>query len=569
MATSEQLKQELLRIDGKGYKAYKDIKGSYAFQNFTLLIDYVQGDPFAAPSRARVRVEQNQANFPDDTYYNRSREIALRDYLTRIFHRQALDTVSGNRGSGKSGKISIDRPGQEILERSSLVVTENYVEARFSVGLPAFGRKIAGKQATEMFLDELPFIVNQALFYKSHDSRSLYQHIKTAEDADSLRNQLKNNHYIAFIADGAILPRKSGVDPAPLNTQQTVAFKSPETDKLTLTLPNKGQIEGMAIPEGVNLICGGGYHGKSTVLEAIEQGIYNHMPGDGREFTVTDPDAVKIRAEDGRRIEKVRITPFISNLPLDKDTEKFSSDNASGSTSQAANIMEALETGAQVLLIDEDTSATNFMIRDHRMQELVAKEREPITPFIDKVRQMYRDHGVSTILVIGGSGDYFDVADNVFCMYNYLPYNVTEEARKITEKHKTERKPEGGEHFGELNDRFPKPAGLEPGTDKKPAKIKTRGLYQISFDKQDIDLSAVEQIIDTSQTRAMGDAILYALKYIRKGCSIRETAENVTRDIEEHGLDVIIKKPNGDYAVFRKLELAAAINRLPSLRIKT
>ena len=227
MATSERLQQELLRIDGKGYKAYKDIKGSYAFQDFTLLIDYVQGDPFAAPSRARVRVEKNKADFPDDTYNNRSRKIALRDYLTRVFHRQTQNTVNGNRGSGKSGKISIDRPGQEILERSSLVVTEDYVEARFSVGLPAFGRKIAGKQAAEMFIDELPFIVNNSLLFKSLDSKSLYQHIKTAEDADSLRNQLKKNNYIAFIAEESILPRKSGVDTAPLNNQETVPFKSP------------------------------------------------------------------------------------------------------------------------------------------------------------------------------------------------------------------------------------------------------------------------------------------------------------------------------------------------------
>ena len=168
----------------------------------------------------------------------------------------------------------------------------------------------------------------------------------------------------------------------------------------------------------------------------MELGIYSHIPGDGREYVATDPKAVKIRAEDGRFVEKVNISPFIKSLPLLRDTLRFSTDNASGSTSQAANIMEALEMGARVLLIDEDTSATNFMIRDRRMQELVQKAHEPITPFIDKVRQLYQDQRVSTILVMGGSGDYFEAADTVIWMNNYRPFAVTRESpgdrRKIS-----------------------------------------------------------------------------------------------------------------------------------------
>lgn len=567
MQTANALRQELLRIDGRGYKAYKDIRGGYDFPDFTLHIDYVQGDPFAAPSRIRAQVKQQQAGFPADTYHNKSREVALRDFLTRAFHRAAVKAVRGDRGSGKSGTIQIDRPRQEILERSSVIINERYVEARFCVGLPAFGRKIAGRQAAEMFMEEIPRIVNAALCFRSLDANRLYTHVTTAEDADVLRDQLKSRQLVAFLANGAILPRTSGVDPQPLASRQAVPFQSPPELETAFTLPNAGEIRGMGIREGIFLVVGGGYHGKSTLLDAVEQGIYNHLPGDGREYVVTDPSAVRIRAEDGRRIERVRITPFIANLPFGKDTDEFSSEDASGSTSQAANIMEALEVGAQVLTIDEDTSATNFMIRDHRMQELVAKDREPITPFIDKVRQIHRDHGVSTILVIGGSGDYFDVADQVICMYNYLPRDVTDQAQQITQKYKAERQPEGGVEFGAVSQRTPRPAGFDPWKGNKPAKIKPRGLTQIAFGKHTIDLSAVEQLVDTSQTRAIGDAIRYAMKYIEQGYTLRETVGQVGQDIENNGLDVLAGKPTGDYAWFRPFELAAAINRLRTLRV--
>ena len=101
----------------------------------------------------------------------------------------------------------------------------------------------------------------------------------------------------------------------------------------------------MGIRKGITLIVGGGYHGKSTLLKALEAGVYNHIAGDGREFVITDDTAFKLRAEDGRSITGVDISPFIKNLPNKKDTVHFSTEDASGSTSQAANLMEALESG--------------------------------------------------------------------------------------------------------------------------------------------------------------------------------------------------------------------------------
>ncbi len=567
MKSSEDLRRILLRIDGKGYKAYKDCEGVYRFPDYTLMIDHVQGDPFASPSRVRIQIPMSTAGFPDDTYSSRSREIALRDFLTRRFYELADYYSRRRKGSGKSGIISIDRPGQEVLERTSCVVNSSFVEFRFVVGFPALGRRIISREAESIFFEKIPEIVKKAGFYRNLDSRKLYRHIEVNEDADFIRNMLGEMGLVGFVADGSILPRASGVDQRPLKKGKVVPFESPDTMRVKIELPNSGTISGMGIPAGVSLIVGGGYHGKSTLLRALQNGIYNHIPGDGREFVVTDATAVKIRAEDGRRVEKVNISPFINNLPFEKDTVRFSTDDASGSTSQAANIIEALEIGTKLIIIDEDTSATNFMIRDHRMQELVSKDREPITPFIDKVRLMYRDYGTSTIIALGGSGDYLDVADKVICMIEYLPHDFTERAKRIAENFKTGRIAEGGEKFGELSMRIPNPGSFDPSRGRRDVKITSKGLKSIVFGTHTIDLGAVEQLVDVSQTRAVGDAIYYSTRYMDGKTTLADIIRSVFADIEKQGLDVIGPKPVGDYAYFRPFELAGAINRLRTLVI--
>ncbi|MCF7915512.1 MAG: ABC-ATPase domain-containing protein [Spirochaetaceae bacterium] len=568
MHSAEDLSNELKRLDRRGYKAYKDIAGRWDFSHFQLHIDHVQGDPFAAPSRVRVRVPMQVAAFPDDTYHNRSREVGLRDYLTRQFGTACRRYATRRGGSGKSGTIEIDMPGQEVIERTSVIVTEQFVEARFVVGLPAFGRKIAGGLARTLLIDEVPQIVEAALLFQRLDRSGVYRAVETAEDADVLRGVLAERGLVAFVAEGAILPRRSGVDERPMDRSEAVAFTSPERFRVEVELPNRGKISGMGIAHGISLIVGGGYHGKSTLLNAVEQGVYNHIPGDGREMVVSDPLACKIRAEDGRRIEKTAITPFISNLPYGRDTEAFSSENGSGSTSQAANIIEAIEAGASSLLIDEDTSATNFMIRDHRMQELVAKDREPITPFIDKVRQLFQERGVSTILVIGGSGDYFDVADHVISMNAYVPADVTAEARRIAEKYRSERAREGGEHFGRFIERAPVPSGIDPSRGKRDVKINIRGPRLIDFGTERIDLTGVEQLIHTGQARAISSAMVSAKRMMDGKLTLRELLDRVMDDIDQRGLDGVGGKKSGDLVRFRRLELAAALNRLRSFQVR-
>lgn len=568
MQNHTHLHQLLNKIDGKGYKAYKEIRGAYRFAEFTLYIDYVQGDPFAAPSRMRVRVPQRVAGYPADSYANESRRIGLENYLLTAFDSAARE-LGGKRGSGKSGLIAIDKPQQALLERTAMHVTADFVEAQFAVGLPAAGRRVLGRQAAQMLCGDLPRIVDAALKYVNNNAQLITRYTAVSEDATSLRTQLAAAGLVAFIANGAVLPRRSGVDQRPLRGDGVVAWQSPPQFEVEFSLPNAGAVRGTGIAAGVTLIVGGGFHGKSTLLNALEMGVYNHKPSDGRELVVTVNTAVKIRAEDGRRVAGVDISPFINNLPFGQQTTQFSSDNASGSTSQAANIMEALAVGSKLLLIDEDTAATNFMIRDQRMQALVAKQNEPITPFIDRVRQLYDEHAVSTILVIGGSGDYFDVADRVIGMEAYMPHDRTAEAKAIAQQHQTNRTIESDSRFGAIRPRVPLPRSVDPSRGRRDVNVKTRDVETLQFGEETIDLSAVSQLIDSSQTRAIGDALVYAKqRYMDGERPFSQIIDLVMADIGREGLRVVNGRSHADYATFRKFELAAALNRLRSLRVK-
>jgi len=450
-------------------------------------------------------------------------------------------------------------------------VNEDFVEARISVGLPAYGRTVQAREAIEIFFQEIPSVVERSLVARSLNLTELREHVAIVEDQEMLRERLDDMGLVAFVGDGAILPRLSGASDAPLPADRAVAFASPPSRRVDVELPNTGTVTGLGIPKGVTLIVGGGYHGKSTLLRAIERGVYNHIPGDGRERVVTVSGAVKIRAEDGRSVEKVDITCFITNLPFGKSTTDFSTDDASGSTSQATNIIEALEVGATLLLLDEDTSATNFMVRDARMQTLVAKEKEPITPFIDRVRELYTEQGISTILVMGGSGDYFDAADHVVMMDHFKPVDVTAQAKEIIQSRPSERRREVPAVFRRPPARLPHPDSFPRPKPGKRLKVQAKGLHHISFAKHTIDLSLVEQLVDESQTRAIARALVCGLQnYIDGRRSLEEIVEALERDFLEQGLDVLSqgRHPRGDLALPRRFELAATLNRLRGIRMQ-
>lgn len=565
---ADHLTATLARIDGRGYKAYRDIRGAYQVDEFVLYIDYVQGDPFASPSKIRVRLDGARANFPPELYGNPDRKRALEDYLLRVFDR-ALDRVAkGHRGSGKSGMLAVDTPGQEVLERTAVVVDPEFTEVRLAAGLPARGRRVLGGQAAAMLLEEIPAAARASLHYQALNEDEVGDFVVGIEDAAELRRQLPAMKAVAFIADGSILPRESGVSELPLSPEKAVAFQSPPSLAREVILSSGCRVRGMVIPEGVTLIVGGGYHGKSTLLRALDRGIYDHIPRDGRELVVTLDAAVKIRAEDGRQVTGVDISPFIGDLPNGEDTSRFTTPTASGSTSQAANIVEALEMGARALLVDEDTSATNFMVRDMRMQRLVAPEQEPITPFIDRIQQLHRERGVSTIVVIGGSGDYFDVADAVIMMDRYRPLDVTAEAREIAREYPTGRNSESAGAFPPTGGRRPDPSSVDPSR-RGRVRVKTRGLSTIQFGEQEIDLGLVEQLVDPSQTRAVADILQYVRKYFPEAC-LREALTRVEEEMDREGMELVspFRGHPGDYARPRMLEVAAALNRLRSLRLR-
>lgn len=611
------LAKELQRLDGRGYKAYSSLRGAHPFPSFTLFVDHVQGDPFAAPSRIRLRVPREVANQPEALMSNPIRKSAFADWLSRRVQRASQTRKTSNptkprkaahhghrfshrSGSGKSGIIAIDAGGQEVLERTAIRIAPEWVEARIEIGLPAAGRRILAQEAIELLTRSLPDIVERGIIWDEAEQEEATAFVECIENQESIRSQLGQKDLVAFVADGALLPRSTGASSTPMRMDQIVPFRSPASLAVSVQIPNprpedgSTELRGMGVRKGVTLIVGGGYHGKSTLLNALEHGVYPHIPGDGREYVVCSPDLVKIRAEDGRSVRGVDIHAFIGTLPSGRSgvesgnsfgTRSFSTDDASGSTSQAAAIAEAIEAGSNGLLLDEDTSATNFMIRDGRMQKLVQSENEPITPFVDRVREIFDHFKVSTILVMGGSGDYFDVADTVIMMKNYQASDMTAEARIIAKEMKNGRQSESRCALEDFARRIPIAESIVASRGRKRVKISAKSRELILYGEEDIDLRHLTQIVDQSQTRAIGQAIHLATQSLMKPLDsghpsqrppLTEVLDALESIFESQSLDVLgypnLHSPLPDHpgrlARPRRHEIAGALNRLRSLRIE-
>ena len=578
MRTQQELRDQLRKIDRKGYKAYKVLEGEYDFGTYRLCIDHVQGDPFATPSRVRI-VYFSRNTIPEEYINVRHRRIAVEDALLRRLHRSLRACSDGGRkGSGKSGLVTACRTGQEILERTAMHVEKDLIEARIEVGFPAFGRTIAADALADILFGLLPEAVRRTFGGQrgrealsgdterksAHDAKSgkmtgpakkgsleeeLYRAVCLADDQQYIRDELKRCGLIAFVADGSVLPRESGVSQRPL--ENAVVFESPGRLAVTMQLPHRGAMRGMGIRQGITVIAGGGFHGKSTLLKALERGVYNHIAGDGREFVITEESAFKLRAEEGRCIHETDISMFIRNLPTRADTERFSTENASGSTSQSANTVEALAAGSSVLLIDEDTSATNFMIRDERMAKLVSDEKEPITPFIRKVRSLYEELGVSTVLVAGSSGDFLTVADTVLQMDCYTARDVTERAKELAADLIQEK--------AEKKDWLKKRAAK-----RRIEKVRVHGWDTVSLDRTEIDLRYLEQIVDESQTAALAYIMQFVLERMTDGRkNASELAGEAAQKLEKEGILSMTPKNYGagPAAMVRKQEILACLCR--------
>ena len=621
MKQSADLKRLLTSIDHKSYPAYKDVRGAYDFNTYILSIDHVQGDPFASPSKVSIQVRHAKAGFPAELFDTPWKKTALEDYLLRCFSREIGRLSFKAKGSGKSGLIATSRPGQEVLSRTACEIGRNEITARFEVGFPAFGRTINSGELIRIFFDFLPGCVENVFFYRRQNTAEIKKRITLADDQQFIRNELKRLDLVSFVADGSILPRETGVSDRPM--KGSVAFHSPDSLRITLNLPGHGPISGMAIHRGITLIVGGGYHGKSTLLKALESGVYNHIPGDGREYVITDETAVKLRAEDGRSINHVDISLFIRDLPNKKDTTCFSTADASGSTSQAAAVIESIEAGTRAFLIDEDTSATNFMLRDDLMQRIVSRDKEPITPFIERARDLYKQAGISTVLVAGSSGAYFFIADTIIQMDAYRPFDITEMVKIACEQEASkpaiqapgfklptagrklaaggtdravgamalnfgdsraeaggESQEEGensgrsgrfGNRGGSASDagRFERGRGGRREADRNSdrntrIKVRVHDKHSFQIAKEPVDLRFVEQLADSEQTAALAQMVRYCLeKGLLERCTVQETVATLLKAYDEDGLSVF---SDASYAAMglsmpRVQEIYACLNR--------
>ena len=576
MKSSEDLRRMLRAVDHKSYPAYKDLKGAYSFGSFLLGIDHVQGDPFASPSRLSVQIDGAKAAFPPAYYKEKHCRIALQDYLNRLFYQEIEKYTFKAKGSGKSGLIAVSRCGQEVLERSAVTIrpTDGQLLVRFSVGFPANGRTINASQLERILFEFLPACVTATLFYRRLPAAKVQSVIHLAEDQQFIRSQLESLGLCAFVANGSVLPRQSGVSDRPM--KDGIPFVSPKSMEVTLDLPHHGPLSGMGIRKGITLIVGGGYHGKSTLLEALELGVYNHIAGDGREYVITDDSALKIRAEDGRSIKKTDISMFINNLPNKKDTRAFYSEDASGSTSQAANVIEGMESGAKVFLIDEDTCATNFMIRDELMQRVVCREEEPITPFIERARFLYEKCGISSVLVAGSSGAYFYIADTILQMDRYVPKDITEFAKKEAGQYASAAAAVQGRPAVQ---KLPDPA--LPSFQRVPTcnmalrrddrlKTRTRGTDDVQLGHENIDLRYLEQLADHEQTAALSYILALAEKNLLDGRkTMTQLVDAICALMDQKGLAGL---SSGGYlptdlAMPRRQEIFACFNRYRGLKL--
>jgi len=609
--TYEDLHRLLQSIDGRQYPSYHDLEtnknndstggGGWIYNSngvlFALHVGRTQSDPFAPPTRCRVTVPpippppppiststslaNNQQLLPASVLTNPIRRVATADFLWRRLYENCVqmgaDQAANNNNNNnngwkgpKGGDLQILQPTQHVTEQSAVTVqADGSIQCCLTINLPARGRTVLGEAAWRVLGPTLAQLIQRSILGAVATDAAvaaLTQHVDSIEDQVWLQQQLDRAGLVSFVRNGAILPRASGVDDRPLTSNRVVPFQSPPSLQTSFTLPNAGAtVTGMGIPKGITLICGGGFHGKSTLLEALQLAVYPKIPGDGREFCCSSLKAAKIRAEDGRAVNSVDISSFIRNLPFGDDTTQFTTADASGSTSQASNIVEAIEMGADTLMIDEDNCATNLMIRDTQMMQLVACDREPITPFVRVVSSLKDQHGISTVLVVGGTGDYFAVADHVLVMDAYRCEDATERARRIVaQSSRDSSRPPNAPFVAPTGNRVLVPTALQPG-----GKIKVLARNVVAFGDTEIDLSSMEQLVSSAQANAIAHALEWLSTQAPSSSNLASALAALEQSIDDNSLGVLAPGQfNGTFMRPRLLEIAGAINRLRRDAIK-
>ncbi|MDR7554069.1 MAG: ABC-ATPase domain-containing protein [Armatimonadota bacterium] len=568
MLPSDRLRDKLIVANNKPFQAYQDLVGAYRFDRFVLYLDAIQPDPMAGPSRGRVRIDQAEAQLPPALWSTPPRKTALEDFLARALA-EAIRRHVRTRWTGRTPPLAVDAGSQTVLRRAACTIAEDWVEVRVAIGLPAEGRKAAARAAITLFFEELPAVVEAGLVWARLDGEAGRRFVETVEDYLALQAQLPALGLVAFLADGAVLPRETPPGDGPLRGGRAQPLQAPDALAVTVSLPHRGTVRGLGIPRGVTVVTGGAFSGKSTLLAAVARGVYPHVPGDGRELVATVPDAVMVRAEPGRRIERVDLSAMVHRVPGRPEVSAFSAERASGALSVVASLAEALEVGTSLFVFDEDDLPAALLTRDARMEALVPPADDPLTRLVDVVRPLWEDLEISSIVATAGLGDFLAVADTVLVMDAFQPRAATAAAQQAVAlgapraaRRATVAVPAP---------RCPLPRGFN-GLRGRRIASEMRGRGALVVGRESVDLAGLPQLVEPGQARAAGDAILYAVEkgYIDGAASIAEILARVFADLEAGGLLLLSEgeRGSGDYALPRPYEVAAVLNRLRALQVR-
>lgn len=565
--------RELNDMDGKSYQTYHALLGkAYDAEDYLIRFLHIQGSAGAFPATVvQLEMDHRKMGLDRSSLASSPRRLATADFLLRAFGEAVENHARQNRGAQGSGSFQPLELPPQVLQRNLVRFDDASVRLAFHISLPGSeDNRIAAAHAIAMFEEELPAIVG-SLRRSAGSGRALQAHCDVVEDMIDLQNRLSQYNLVAFVADGAMLARQSGISQSPLK-DGAVEFYAPDDLAVAVDLPHAGRVRGLGIRPGVNMVIGGAFHGKSTLLQALAKSVYPHVPGDGRERVVTHPDAAIICAEEGRAVTGLDISGFIDHLPSKKSTRRFSTANASGSTSQAAATVEALLAGAKLIFFDEDTSAANFLARDREMRRLIPEET--ITPLLDRVRELHRQWGVSTLMVLGGSSTYLGAADHVVAMRNYRPVRMTDNVIELD----LPQPPQPRRQLAPRDHRRVSAGNFDPSYDARrlgvtlDVRIKPLRLQPaiLEYGNQLVDLTRLDTLVDPHQVMAIGYALMQAgARLGDRSLSPSDLAVTLDDLISTQGLDVLLAGTNSCTALARprRLELAAAINRVRDLQV--
>ena len=547
----QEFRRLITSINGRGYGAYKRLLGNEAFfKGFNLRLTHIQGDPHAPPSHAEVWVHKSRLE-PLTQFMESDSVIPLTDYLSRNLHK-VLRKLSRRCGEGNSCYLGIPKPSPRILKRSSVELEKDHVIIRFFVGLPSQGRRVSGREAIKLLTEVIPEGINSVITSSLNEFERIKKHIKIFKLQEGVRSWLVRNNYFFFIGDGSILPRRASFSEEPL--PNAVRFSSPESLRIEVCVKGAGCIKGLGIKDGVTVITGGAYHGKTTLLEGVIDGIYDHILDDGREHVISAPDTYLVRAEDGRVVTHVDISSLMRDLPDGTSTKDFSTLDASGSTSMAASIMELIELGVKHLVLDEDISATNLLYKDEVMKDLL--KDDPIITLDSLVKPMNRILGVSTAAVVSASSSFLKCSDTTILMRKYLPQHLKEDRDWGACREASIKEPEGRQYEGISNLKKVKASGM---------KIIAEYFDGIKFE---IDLSRNPRIAESGQVKLIARAIS-KLSDLKQPIIMFDLIHKLRSELMSEGFRTFYRGMDvpPDLTWVDPLDIAWVINRLRNARI--